>query len=247
VSDPSEVLEELKAARTEVAQSQGAFLSDELAGVARSYWLFQGNAREFAAFLGRFDTDATARVELWALKNRKGFDAFLDEVDRLLHNYLAAASTLRNHTRRLWQQHPPADPALIAEYEERMKDAFAESPLVQFVQGLRNYATHSQLPVARGRLTWTPDAGDHSTVELSKSKLLESDRWNTAAKEFLDSAAEQIDLRILVSAYTAVVEEFNEWFTRAFVTGHRPAFDDLNARKAHFDELLRRSGLPEAR
>lgn len=152
MTDPSEVFERLKAARAEVAQSPGALLSDELAGVARSYRLFQANAREFAAFHGRFDTDATARVELWDATNRKLFEAFLGEVDRLLHNYLAAASTLRDHTRRLWRQYPPADPALIAEYDQRVREAFTESPLVQFVQRLRNYSTHSQLPVSRGRL-----------------------------------------------------------------------------------------------
>lgn len=146
MTDPSEVFERLKAARAELAQSPGALLSDELAGVARSYRLFQGNAREFAAFVGRFDTDVTARLELWDVKNSKPFEAFLDEVDRLLHNYLAAASTLRDHIRRLWQQHPPADPALIAEYDQRVREAFAESPVVQFVQRLRNYSTHSQLP-----------------------------------------------------------------------------------------------------
>ena len=246
MSHPRDVLEELKAARADLARSPGALLSDELAGVKRSHRLFHGNAREFVAFFGRFDADPSARVELWALKNRKEFDAFLDEVDRLLHNYLAAVTTLRDHTRSLWQQHPPADPALIAEYATRVRDAFAESPLVQFVQGLRNYSTHSQLPVSRGRLFWAAEAGDHPTVELSKSELLEWDRWNAAAKEFLDSAAEQIDLRIVVSEYTAVVDQFNEWFTCAFVSGHRRAFDDLNARQKHFNELLRRSGLSGA-
>jgi hypothetical protein len=237
------VFERLKAARAEVAQSPGALLSDELAGVARSYRLFQGNAREFAAFHGRFDTDATARLELWDVKNRKLFEAFLGEVDRLLHNYLAAASTLRDHTRRLWRQYPPADPALIAEYDQRVRDAFTESPLVQFVQRLRNYSTHSQLPVSRGRLAWTRDSGDQSTVELSKAKLLEWDGWNAAARDFLESSADEIDLRVVVSEYTAVADDFNQWFARAFVNGHLAAFEDLNARKARFNELLARSGL----
>ena len=110
--------------------------------------MFVGNARQFEAFLAHYDTDVKARLELWDMRNRKGFEAFLDEVDRLFHNFLAAATSLRDHTRRLWQKYPPPDPALAAEYQKRVKQTFADSPLANFVQRLRNYSMHQKLPVA---------------------------------------------------------------------------------------------------
>ena len=65
---------------------------------------------------------------------------------------------------------------------------------------------------------------------------------DAAARDFLESSADEIDLRVVVSEYTAVVDEFNQWFAHAFVNGHLAAFEDLNARKARFNDLLGRSG-----
>jgi hypothetical protein len=234
---------EIDAARDEIRQSPGAVLYDELAAVARSYRLFVANTQEFERFLGHFDTDVTARLELWDERNRQRFEAFLDEVDRLLHNYLAAASTVRDHTRRLWQQHPPADAAATAEYERRVRDTFAEAPLAQFVQRLRNYSMHSKLPIARGQLTWSREHGDHSTVVLSKEALFRWNDWNAPARRFIETADENIDLRVVVRDYTAIVHDFNQWYGRAFVGGHLPAFDDLMARNANYAAVLQRLGL----
>jgi len=242
VTDVERAFEELQVLRANVADSPGAPLSDELGAVARTYRLWQENALEFVRFLARFDEDVTARLELWQVENREGFNAFLDEVDRLLHNYLAAASTLRDHTRCLWQQYPPSDPALVAEYDERVRELFAESPMAQFVQGLRNFSMHSKLPLVQGRFTWSVDGGEHQTVVLPKASLLEWDRWNVLAREFIESRHE-FDLRAVLAEYSAVVDDFNQWFGAAFVKGHLAAFEDLNERKVRFNEALDRSGL----
>jgi hypothetical protein len=95
---------------------------------------------------------------------------------------------------------------------------------------VRNFTTHSKLPIARGKFTWTRDAGETSTVALNKGTLLEWDGWNAAARTFLDASDEDIDLRDVVREYAALVHSFNEWFGRAFVGGHLPAFDELTAR-----------------
>jgi hypothetical protein len=237
----SEVWEEIKAARAEIANSPGAALRNELAAVARSYRLFHANATELERFLAQYD-DPSARVELWALQNRDSFDAFLDEVDRLFHNFLAAAATLRDHTRRLWDEYSPPDPALTAEYDKRVREAFAESPLVQFVQRLRNYSTHTKLPLALGRFSWTPETGDQSTTVLPKAALLEWDGWTATARRFITSHDGDLDLRQILWAYVACVDEFNQWFGHAFLRGHLPAFDDFNARRAAYAQLLRRHG-----
>src|SRR5262249_51865517 len=136
------------------------------------------------------------------------------------------------------------DPALKAEYETRTREAFAESPVVQFVQRLRVETAHRKLPAVRGSMTWTPEAGDRSTVILSKEALLASGDWNAAARKYIESCSKKIDLRVVVNEYTAAVDDFNEWFGRAFVQWHVTAFQDLNARIARYNEMLRRSGLP---
>ena len=245
LADPFACVKEAQAA---VYDCEGARLHSELGGVARTYRVFVGNDREFQALFAHYDNNVQARLELWDTHNRDGFDAFLDEVDRLLHNYLAAATSLRDHTRRLWRQDPPPDMALTAEYDERVKRTFADSPLANFVQRLRNYMTHSKLPVAQGKFTWEQGSGESSTVALSKAALLEWDDWNVAARAFLDEADDDIDLSDVLRDYTALVHDFNQWFGRAFVEGHLPAFDELEDRTTTYNNLLHELGLvpPEA-
>jgi len=60
------------------------------------------------------------------------------EIVCLLHNYLASAKTLIDHTRILVEElYKNTD--FWAEYEARKKETFIDSPLAQFVQNLRNY------------------------------------------------------------------------------------------------------------
>lgn len=242
MASDDKVWNKIKAARADIFESPGAPLRKELAAVARSYRLFHGNAAELERFLAQYD-DPVARHELWVERNRDCFDAFLDEVDRLFHNFLAAAATLRDHTRNLWDKYPPPDPALTAQYEKRVKEAFADSPLVQFVQRLRNYTSHTKLPLALGRFSWTPEAGEKSTTILPKASLLEWDGWTTTARRFIESHAGDLDLRQILWDYVKCVDEFNQWFGHAFVGGHLPAFDDLDARRARYAQLLLEHGL----
>jgi hypothetical protein len=70
-----------------------------------------------------------------AQDNTEELHAFLNEVERLLHAFLAAAMTLRDHSRNTSRRLlPPDDRDELAEaYRERIDLVFAESPLAQFV------------------------------------------------------------------------------------------------------------------
>jgi len=111
--------------------------------VAKTYGVFKGNARELQGYLDRHSDPAVA-LPIWDLKHRERLHDFLDEVGRLLHNYLAAVGSLRDHTRILWDTYLAEDPA----YTEKVQATFAESGCCVFVQDLRNYTLHNQLPVA---------------------------------------------------------------------------------------------------
>jgi hypothetical protein len=212
--------------RTEIAASEGARLRRELSTLGRTFGVFSGNARELQDFL-RKHMETAAVFELWNLDNREGFDRFLDEVDRLLHNYLASVASLRDHTRRVWGDHGPNDTKLRAEYEQRKDESFASSPLARFVQQLRNYALHRRLPVAYGTLSWTPETGEVARVVLDRDTLLEWDGWDALARQYLDDAPEQTVIIDLIDEYTQRVVELDEWVRAAFVRGHEAAFADL--------------------
>ena len=225
-------------ARGQIRACEGATLYSELSAVARTYRLFSANERELREyFAGLADTQAL--LDLWDSNHRERFDAHLDEIDRLLHNYLAAAGSLRDHSRRLWQQHPPQDASLSAEHDRRIKKTFAESPVASFVQKLRDVTVHAQLPLIHGTISWSADEGTlTSTTVLNKRALIEWDGWNARALRFLDESDDEIDLLEVIGAYTAAVHNFNEWLGRSFVEGHLTAFDELYALQAKYATLL---------
>jgi hypothetical protein len=194
----------------------------EFKAVAQTYRVFLGNDRALREYLTRHIDPAVA-LPLWDLNNRPAFDAFLDEVVRLLHNYLASAGSLRDHTRRVWAKYLPDDPA----YREHARATFAESGLSEFVQSLRNYSLHNQLPIAHGHMSI---AGDEISwgVRLSRTDLVRWAGWRVGAKQYLrDLDDDGIDLGDLVAAYTSIVVQFNKWFGRSFVSRQLNALERL--------------------
>jgi hypothetical protein len=209
-----------------VVASDGSRLRAQLAAVARTYRVFLGNDRELQRYLAAH-RELEAALRLWDTRNRDSFERFLDEVDRLLHNYLASVAALRDHTRRLWQKYPPADEALRSAYTARVTTTFAASPGCAFIQDLRNFSLHRRLALARGRLSFSPQAGLDAAVILVRQDLESWDGWKAPAREYLNAAPDEIDLAEVVSSYSSAVVEFNDWFGQAFVGGHLAAFDDL--------------------
>ncbi len=213
--------------RRRIKSTRGWTLRRELHGLARSYRLFLGNARELEGFLRAHSEPPEAVLELWREDRRAEFERFLDEVDRLLHNFVAAAATLADHTRNVWKDHQPADASVREEYVSRTKETFV-APLPQFVKGLRNYTLHRRLPIAQGQLSWERGmAAPLSRIAIVRDDLLKWRKWTAGAREFLAAAPAEIDIAELVERYTRTVVEFNDWLGEAFVGAHLDAFDEL--------------------
>ena len=141
-------------------------------------------------------------LEFWDVENAEGFERFLDEVDRLLHNYVTAVCTLRDHTRNVWGAHEPSAALIQAEYRERITETFG-TPQAQFVQRLRNHTVHDRLPIARGHLSWTRDTGAvRSRVILDLEHLRRAVGWTAPARQYLEAASGDIDLLDLVDSYS---------------------------------------------
>jgi hypothetical protein len=204
-------LARIKELRDEILASPDRKLVIEYELVAKTYGVFKGNARELRVYLDRHSDPAIA-LPLWDLNHRERLYAFLDEVGRLLHNYLAAVGSLREHTRILWQTYLAEDPA----YTEQVQSTFAESGCCLFVQDLRNYTLHSQLPVAHAHMSGTQTSVDF-TVRLSRPDLLRWSGWRSKAKEYLRGLpADEIDLAEVIGEYGKTVTEFYDWFGFAF-------------------------------
>lgn len=140
--------------------------------------------------------------------------AYLLEVVRLLHNYLASAFTLVDHTRILAKDlYLSTD--FWEEYEAKTKDMFDDSSLAQFVQRLRVYMLHRALPFTSLtlRMHAQPQSELDCFVNLDLARLRLWDGWNHGAREYLNRAEERVRLDELVAAYASLVTEFHDWFS----------------------------------
>jgi hypothetical protein len=230
-------IEELRA---QILASPDRKLVIEYELLARTYGVFKGNANELRTYLEKHNDPAVA-LPMWDLNHRERLNDFLDEVGRLLHNYLAAVGSLRDHTRILWRSYLETDT-----YDEKVQATFIESGCCVFVQHLRNYTLHAQMPITRAQIDGTEDTMDFS-VKLSRPDLLRWSKWPPRAKEYLlGQSADAIDLEEVVTEYECAVRKFYDWFGFAFrerthdsfrrhqwlLEAHREALADLDASRA---------------
>ncbi len=239
--DREQIAARITQLREEIVSSEGGKLRAELAAVARMYRLLNANEREMREHFHRYK-EPQALLELWDARYRERFDAFLDETDRLLHNYLAAAASLADHTRRLWKKYPPQDPELNAEYENRVNDTFRDSPLARFIKGLRNMSLHRKLPVIQGQMSVTGGTMPrmNAVTVLHKDDLLSWEGWTNRAKAYLAQAGDSIDVEEAIAEYTRSVHVCNDWFGKVWVGAHLPAFDAMYALVQEHDDLVRK-------
>jgi hypothetical protein len=209
--------------REKLSTSEESQLVHDFLTGATTYHVFQGNELELREFLLHHERRENA-LPLWNVENREGFQSFLREVSRLLHNYLASVGSLRDHTRRLWNKYLPPE-----EYREKARVTFAESGLCVFVQNLRDYSLHRKLPVAYGHMFFDQDELV-AAVKLDRADLLKWSKWPPLAKGYLTSLPEDdIDLRAIVDDYTTSVRDFNHWFGQTFVQHKLEAFQQFSA------------------
>jgi hypothetical protein len=159
-----------------------------------------------------------------SVQNRAGFERFLDEVDRLLHNVLAAVASLREHTRRAKRKYLCSD-ELGAEYDARVADVFL-APKAQFVQRLRVMVAHRNLPRLLGYTSVILDESFTSNIVLDRDELLEWDDWGVTAQAFLEGSEEPIALDEVIVEYRSGVVGSHEWFTHALTEKNREALKE---------------------
>lgn len=177
--------------------------------------LFQRNFEELVTFLDYLCAPQVA-FSYSPVEQKWLWYAGMQEVVRLLHNFVAAALSLVDHTRVLYRQlYEPS--GHLSEYESKVATEFAQDSLTQFVIKLRQMAQHYRLPSLENHTEVcgikNGIAGEvRIQLRLTTEDLRQFDSWNAPATKFLETAGAHIDLRTVVAAYHDHVVAFYEWF-----------------------------------
>jgi hypothetical protein len=190
----------------------------------RSVRLLENNGHEFWLAVHYLTKDNRSH-----LLDDKELKRWLEEVDRRLHNVVAAVHTVIDHTRVLSEELYGLG-GISPEYNER-KTRLGNTPVVRFVKELRQFFQHWRLPAVVH--IESSSAGKLSRkIALKRDELLEWDRWTRPARSFIEQSGKDIEIGPVVSQYLARVREFNLWFADHQAVFHAAEYAFLNAKLA---------------
>jgi hypothetical protein len=203
-----------------------------------SIQLLERNFRELDLYLTRITYPPTALPILAVGQRWRLQDAML-EVTFLLHNYVASAQSLVDHSRVLYRRlfEPKG---LLPEYQPEVDARFVNHPLTQFVLKLRQMVQHYMLPNVHHQtsLAQRPQGGTMQiALLLEREDLRRFDSWNVPARQYLDSAGDVIDIHELIRAYHQHVLMFYEWFRAQQARVLGPTFEFASRLQSALFEL----------
>jgi hypothetical protein len=217
--------------KRQLAEHSGYLRHRELDAFATSIGhVFRSNFLELLGHLQTPEIDFRLASEL--VQNVRAptvRDAYIGELSRKLHNYLASAHSVVDHSRRLLRD---AGSEVATEWGTRLSDAQQEHPVVHFMQGLRNYALHRNVPFFGSSMTMTRQEDDSfdivSEIRMSVYDLREWDDWSSSAKAFLDTLDSSFPLRPLVDEHGPVIYDLNHWLHGALANENAPLLEEAN-------------------
>jgi DNA polymerase III alpha subunit (gram-positive type) len=235
---------ELQELDREIEVSEGYRFYNRMSLLEKSYFVFDVNYLNLKHILNEFEQPMVF-LKLWEEKNRNRFDLFINDVIRLLHNYLAGARTLLDHIRML-QDDMFREIDFSDEYRTRWNQQFGGSALPQFVEDLLIYMLHKGVPFALAELSFDRLGSGvevDSAIRLDTSKLGEWDGWSEKGREYLDTLDYKVRLDDIVKEHAANLAAFHQWFVTRQSELHQEAakeLEELKSKRQHLQQNLRR-------
>ena len=202
-----------------------ARLHFELEALNSSLYTLDINFVELEKFIVELTTDAKWDY-VFQVENREALQSVSREIIRRLHNFVAAAMSLREHALATFNSRY-SDKGLMPDYEERVKAVFGSDPLAQFVMGLRKYCQHYRSPFIGFVTHWEHQSDStQRTAVIFKEDLASFAKWPGPARAYISSLDRGVEIVPLCREYRAKVLKFYEWF-------------QLQQNEIHRDELAR--------
>ncbi len=181
----------------------------DLQGVDISIEIFHRNYVAFDTLITFLSSDQRAD-RLFVVRNHDKFLQAGKEVVFYLHNYVASAVSLVDHSRNLYEGRLNKSIQPFPDYEERVKREFKRDPLARFVICLRQYCQHYKAPGISVLMTYSGERLVRK-VQLPRDSLLTFTGWNSEAKAYLSTIEDGVDIQQVATIYHDKVMAFHQW------------------------------------
>jgi hypothetical protein len=183
-----------------IAQSPEMEIVRNLLALQASFRVFNGNYHELTQYLE------------YPHEQSENQEAVINETSRLLHNFLASAGSLVDHTRvimiKLYSNHEFKDV-----YQKKLREDLGNNHERNLIQNLRNYTLHETLPI----LDLQNSFSDNSlfSIQIDVKTLKESEYWKPweDSEDYLNKLGDSTKLEDLVKKYYELIINFYTWLT----------------------------------
>jgi hypothetical protein len=195
--------------------------------------IFDGNYNELVHHLKIHNTPRVS-LDLMNGDKRHLLHAYQREITRFLHNYIASALSLTDHTRNHYRD-LYSDNNRFPDYQDEINKRFVNNPLAVFIKDLRHFFQHYQMPGVSSRVVYTKGAPDFDmTLLLPTKEMLKFSKWSSLSKKFLSDQKDDIDMLKLVNDYHQLIESFYNWFIDRQLEIHK---EDVRKVNEHKDKI----------
>ncbi len=206
-----------------IVNHPGREIFEKIKEIERSFYIFDGNFRDLLIDIDEFSKPEN--LIFFDVCNRENLDRILIEITRRLHNFVAAAISLVDHTRKIVREMHQDTPFMF-DYQSELEKRIITNEQIQFVHDLRNFTLHYELPPIGASLDL--NVIKHKLI-IDIESLKEWNNWKSLPKKFLASHSTDIILIDLVKKYAENIFLFHDWLYNKQCEIHKEIFDDFNA------------------
>lgn len=211
----------------EIEHSPGQKIIEEVDGLKRGLRMVKRNKDELIKVLQVLKQPGIA-PKLWSLSRRDELHTLMEEVGRLLHNFLSSAFSLVDYMRS-HRKHLYLNSEFNQEIEAEIQKRFINDDDHLIAQGLRNYILHIGFPPVGATLRYADGDKDfNSDFNISIESLLKWDEWSGKQKQALARIGDTVDILLFAERYFTKVESFYLWLWSRQEGIHKKEIDDAN-------------------
>jgi hypothetical protein len=225
--DDSSAPRDLRKVLDEIETHPGTLAKREWDALTHVHAILLGNERDLLDMIEAIEqnADGLAIIMTSNLGDPLPKMGIYRELLRKVHNYGAAVGTLIDHTRNLLRDY--AGTPTAEEYAAKLNEMKANG-ITPFMSKFRNYLVHFKIPPVGVNITFSNSNGMVVTVFINRDQALQWDKWPAAARAFLADQPKQVNLRLLVEQYAALLETLYRWLYDQFPNLHGAEVDAVN-------------------
>lgn len=187
-----------------------------------SFRVFNNNFHELIQELEHLK-DPRQALTMYGTNQRENLENLLDQALRLLHNFLASAFSLIEHTRKIVTRLYSGQ-AFRDEYQKKLEQDVINNPVHSFVKHLRNYTQHYTLPILALQITLLEDFDFR--IKMDVESLKQWDNWGSS-RSYLDALEDSCCIETVVNEYFVLIQNFYVWLTEQQLSIHQADFIKL--------------------